>query len=137
MQLVLSVFVCLSLAQKTPLGKVMASKGLLSQLTCLNREKIMTTCSFETLSNVHGSCKSCISIGHSYQPHPLSMPCSLLYVHAQTTGLLQSLTRYIQRRQHGRVRAGYVLSRAPVLNCDHCHWLLYSVIIVSTSSYLL
>ena len=38
----------------------------------------MTACSFETLGNVHESCKSCISIGHSYQAHPPSMPCSLL-----------------------------------------------------------
>ena len=44
---------------------------------CLNRQK-MTARSFKTLGNVHESCKSCISIGHSHQPHPLSMPCSLL-----------------------------------------------------------
>ena len=29
----------------------------------------------KTLGNVH---ESCISVGHSYQPHPLSMPCSVL-----------------------------------------------------------
>ena len=43
---------------------------------------------FPLLGNVHEPCKSCISIGHSYQPHPLSMPCTFVQnAHAQTTDL--------------------------------------------------
>lgn len=40
----------------------------------------MTLLSFETLGNVYESFKSCISIGHFYQPHPVSMLCTFVYM---------------------------------------------------------
>ena len=68
--------------------------------------------SFEMLDNVHESCKLCISVGHSYQSHPLSIPCSVLW--ACTNCWPPAVTQKL-KWQHGHVHVGYVLPRALVI----------------------
>ena len=75
--------VCLSsLARKSPLWEIQAPERLFIHLICLNRQEKNALLFFEMLDNVH---ESCISIGHSYQPHPLANAMHrCLNVHART-----------------------------------------------------
>ena len=93
----------------------------------------MTSLSFQTLGNVHESCKARISVGHFYRLLPLSLLCSL-NAHVQTTDLQSlSVRQKVQRRQHGCVRAGYVLSRALVSLFLHCTCITDIIIVFQVS----
>ena len=68
--------VIVTLPKKSPLWEIKVSHILSSQSMCLNE---MTFLFFKTLGNVRESRKLCISIGHSYQPHPLHVNAMHLF----------------------------------------------------------